>query len=84
MYADFNLSFEKDSKYCIFYLVSKLLWCLETSVVYNSSKMFRERMVIWLLVLRHKIGNIIYFYSITAAKGGPSLSQLHSPNVTVK
>ena len=46
MYADFNLSFEKDSKYCIFYLVSKLLWCLETSVVYNSSKMFRERMVI--------------------------------------
>ena len=25
---------------------------------------------------RHKVGYIIYFYNITAAKGGPSLSQL--------
>ena len=32
----------------------------------------------------HKRGNIIYFYNITAAKGGPSLSQLHSSQVTEK
>ena len=66
----------KDSKYYILYLVSKLLECLEISVVYNNSKMFRERM---LLVLRHKIGDIIYFYDITAAKGGPSLSSFIPP-----
>ena len=36
----------KDSKYYIFYLVSKLLECLEISEVYKNSKMFRERMVV--------------------------------------
>ena len=30
-------------------------------------------------MLRHKIGNIIYFYDITATKGGPSLSSFVPP-----
>ena len=41
----------KDSKYYIFYLVSKLLECHEISVVYNNSKMFMERMVIGALTV---------------------------------
>ena len=35
-----------------------------------------------LLVLKHKIGDIIYIYDITAAKEGPSLFSFIPPKVT--
>ena len=66
----------KDSKNYIFLnLDSKLLESLDISLVYNNSKMFRERMV---------IGGMIYVSDITGAKGGPSLSSFIPPYVTVK
>ena len=41
-----TFSFKKDLKSNILHLVSKLLECLETSLVYNGSKMLKENMVI--------------------------------------